>query len=72
MYLSTTSSVLGSTSGKVLGVILGGEIVVEEPVFFLGENCVVRLEFVFIEKFLVSAVGRLVKKKQIIVGTEAC
>lgn len=64
MYLSTASTVLGSTSSKVLGVILGGEIVVDESVFFLGENCVIRLEFVFIEKRRVSVAGRLVKKNR--------
>lgn len=57
VYLSTTGGVLGSTSSQVFGVVLGGEIVIKEPVFFLSKNCVVGLEFVFFKKCLVSVVG---------------
>lgn len=38
-------------------MILGSDVVIEEHVFFLGENCIVGFEPVFVEKLLVSAVG---------------
>lgn len=57
VYLSTTGRVLGSTSSQVLWVVLSGEIIIEVQVFFLSENCIVGLEFVFVKKCLVSVVG---------------
>lgn len=70
-YLSAAGRVLGSTSSKVLRVVLGSDIIVEEQVFFLSENCVVGLELVLVEKFLVSVVKNSVRNR-ITVGAGAC
>lgn len=48
-YLSTTGSVLGSTTGDQLS-ILGHKLLIETHVLLLGENGIVILETVLLEK----------------------
>jgi hypothetical protein len=48
-YLSTTSSVLGSTTGNQLS-ILGHKLLIETHVLLLGEDGIVVLETVLLEK----------------------
>jgi len=48
-YLSASSSVLRSTAGDELGVVVLEKVFVEGHVFLLGENGVVGLDVVLLE-----------------------
>lgn len=54
-YLSSTSSVLRGTAGDELGVVVLQQVLVEAHVLLLGQNGIVGLQAVLLEKFLISS-----------------
>jgi hypothetical protein len=55
MYLGATSGILRSTTGEVLGGVLGGQVLVDGHVLLLGEDGIVLLKLVLVEDGLVTA-----------------
>ena len=55
-HLSTASGVLGSTTGNVLGGVVGLDIVVDREVLVLGEDGIVGLQLILVKQSLVAVV----------------
>lgn len=50
MYLGTTGSVLGSTTGDQLDIVLGEQLVVETHVLVLSKDSIVVLQAILLQK----------------------
>lgn len=50
MYLGTTGSVLGSTTGDQLDIVLGKQLVVETHVLVLSKDSIVVLQAILLQK----------------------
>ena len=58
-YLSTTSRVLSRSSSQKIGIVVVQKVVVESLVLVFGQDCIVRLETVLLEKGFVAKVYRI-------------